>query len=326
MAKPKILVTGVPHMLQMEALADKFDFTYAVKKPYTREELLEAIPDQDGVVFFGFQADREFIDAAKNLKIIATASVGFDHVDIDYAQEKGIVVANTPEAVRVSTAETALALMLNVMRRIPSLNHKMHEGEWTPMADPRNQGASVQGKTLGIYGMGRIGKTFAKFAQMLGMEVIYHNRHQLDPKDEADLNVKYVSFDDLIQQADVLSLHAPATKETQHVINAQVFDAMKPTAFLINVARGVLVDQKALADALKQKQIAGAGLDVFENEPQVPDELTRFDNVVMTPHAGTGTIETQDAIFAEAMDNIDALLYDGKPTNMVNHVAKYEDK
>ncbi|MBS0949624.1 dihydrofolate reductase [Weissella minor] len=324
MTKPKILLTGLPHPDQIAEYSDRFEFTYATDKPYTREELLAQLPEQDGVVLFGYKADKEFIDTGANLKIIATNSVGFDHVDIDYAQSKGIVVANTPAAVRVPTAETALTLMLSVTRRFNEYNNKMHAGEWTPMTNVDNLGTSVQGKTLGIFGMGRIGKTMAGFGQMLGMDVIYHNRHQLSPEAEAEAGVKFVSFDELVQQADVLSLHAPATPETANIINADVFKAMKPSAFLINVARGALVNEADLEVALKEHQIAGAGLDVYADEPNVPAGLTQFENVVMTPHAGTGTVEAQTAIFVEALNNLVATLLDEQPTNMVNHVAKYE--
>ncbi|WP_307994961.1 NAD(P)-dependent oxidoreductase [uncultured Weissella sp.] len=317
MTKPKVLFTGELTPAVVETLSQDFEVTYPKDHPYTRAELLAALPDQEALVFFGYQVDQELVDAGKDLKVIATCSVGFDHIDLNYTREKGIVVANTPESVRVPTAEMALALMLDVTRNIMPLDDKMHAGEWTPMTNPANHATSVQGKTLGIFGMGRIGKTMAQFGQMLGMNVIYHNRHQLAPEAETAANVKYVTFEELVQQADVLSLHAPATTETTHIINADVFKQMKNSAFLINVARGALVNTSDLADALKQHEIAGAGLDVFENEPEVPMALTGFNNVVMTPHAGTGTVEAQTAIFEEAVSNVRAALA-GQPTNVVN--------
>lgn len=262
--------------------------------------------------------DKQMIDAAKNLKIISTYGVGFDHVDTEYAKENEIVVSNCPESVLRPTAELALTMILASARRIRYYDHTLREGVFLNADEYDNQGYSIEGKTLGILGMGRIAQQVARFAKALGMKVIYHNRHQLDEKIEAELDAKYVDFDELIKNADFLSLHAPATDETYHIINADVFKQMKDTAFLINVARGSLVDSDALISALKNDEIAGAALDVFENEPHPRQELVEMDNVIMTPHVGSATHVARFNLSKEAANNVLSFFKDGKAINQIN--------
>lgn len=254
------------------------------------------------------------IDAAKNLKMISTYGVGFDHVDIEYANEKGIVVSNCPKSV---FAELTLTMIMASARRLRYYDHALREGLFLDADEYDNQGYTIEGKTLGILGMGRIGQQVARFAKALGMKIIYHNRHQLDAKLE-ELNAKYVDFDILVKEADFLSLHAPATDETYHIINADVFKQMKETAYLINVARGSLVDSDALIAALKKGEIAGAALDVFENEPHPRQELVDMDNVIMTPHPGSATHIARYNLSKEAANNVLPFFKDGKAINKVN--------
>lgn len=185
--------------------------------------------------------------------------------------------------------ELTLTMIMASARRLRYYDHALREGVFLDADEYNNQGYPIEGKILGILGMGRIGQQVARFAKALGMKIIYHNRHQLDAKLEEELNAKYVDFDILVKEADFLSLHAPATDETYHIINADVFKQMKETAYLINVARGSLVDSDALIAALKKGEIAGAALDVFENEPHPRQKLVDMDNVIMTPHAGSAT-------------------------------------
>ena len=255
------------------------------------------------------------IDAAKNLKMISTYGVGFDHVDIEYANEKGIVVSNCPKSVLRPTAELTLTMIMASARRLRYYDHALREGVFLDANEYDNQGYTIEGKTLG---MGRIGQQVARFAKALGMKIIYHNRHQLYAKLEEELNAKYVDFDILVKEADCLSLHAPATDETYHIINADVFKQMKETAYLINVARGSLVDSDALIAALKKGEIAGAALDVFENEPHPRQELVDMDNVIMTPHAGSATHIARYNLSKEAANNILPFFKDGKAINKVN--------
>ncbi|GFP00534.1 glyoxylate reductase [Lactobacillus helveticus] len=275
---------------------------------------LDHIAAYDGVIVAKMIFDKQMIDAAKNLKIISTYGVGFDHVDTEYAKEKGIVVSNCPESVLRPTAELALTMILASARRLRYYDHTLREGVFLNADEYDNQGYSIEGKTLGILGMGRIGQQVARFAKALGMKIIYHNRHQLDEKLEA----KYVDFADLIKNADFLSLHAPLTDETYHIINADAFKQMKDTAFLINVARGSLVDSDALISALKNDEIAGAALDVFENEPHPRQELVEMDNVIMTPHVGSATHVARYNLSKEAANNVLSFFKDGKAINQIN--------
>lgn len=275
---------------------------------------LDHIAAYDGVIVAKMIFDKQMIDAAKNLKIISTYGVGFDHVDTEYAKEKGIVVSNCPESVLRPTAELTLTIILASARRLRYYDHTLREGVFLNADEYDNQGYSIEGRTLGILGMGRIGQQVARFAKALGMKIIYHNRHQLDEKLEA----KYVDFADLIKNADFLSLHAPLTDETYHIINADAFKQMKDTAFLINVARGSLVDSDALISALKNDEIAGAALDVFENEPHPRQELVEMDNVIMTPHVGSATHVARYNLFKEAANNVLSFFKDGKAINQIN--------
>lgn len=296
----------------------KRDFVVDHQPDATRAWILTHLGEYDGLLLAGTQADRELIDAGAKLKIITTFGVGYDHVDVDYARERGIVVANCPTSVRVPTAEMTLALMLATARRLHFYDHAMRQGTWVNVSQPVNMGTSLQGKTLGVYGMGRIGAAVARFGRMLGMRVIYHNRHRVAPELEQELDARYVDFATLVKTADVLTLHAPALSSTRGVFNAAVFNQMKDTAYLINAARGALVDQDDLVAALRDHQIAGAGLDVFVDEPAIPTALTKLDNVVLSPHAGTGTKEARLAIAREAANNLIAYLRDGQAVNRVN--------
>ncbi len=321
MSKAKILVLGGLRDDALTDLKEVCDITIGPvghRPDDDRQWVLDHIAEYDGVIVAKIIFDKQMIDTAKNLKIISTYGVGFDHVDTEYAKENEIVVSNCPESVLRPTAELALTMILASARRIRYYDHTLREGVFLNADEYDNQGYSIEGKTLGILGMGRIGQQVARFAKALGMKVIYHNRHQLDEKIEAELDAKYVDFDELIKNADFLSLHAPATDETYHIINADVFKQMKDTAFLINVARGSLVDSDALISALKNDEIAGAALDVFENEPHPRQELVEMDNVIMTPHVGSATHVARFNLSKEAANNVLSFFKDGKAINQIN--------
>lgn len=321
MSKAKILVLGGLRDDALTDLKEVCDITIGPvghRPDDDRQWVLDHIAEYDGVIVAKMIFDKQMIDTAKNLKIISTYGVGFDHVDTEYAKENEIVVSNCPESVLRPTAELALTMILASARRIRYYDHTLREGVFLNADEYDNQGYSIEGKTLGILGMGRIAQRVARFAKALGMKVIYHNRHQLDEKIEAELDAKYVDFDELIKNADFLSLHAPATDETYHIINADVFKQMKDTAFLINVARGSLVDSDALISALKNDEIAGAALDVFENEPHPRQELVEMDNVIMTPHVGSATHVARFNLSKEAANNVLSFFKDGKAINQIN--------
>lgn len=323
MTKQKVLVTGIIPEQGLKELQKEFDVTYTDGEPFSREWILAHIHEYDGLLLMGTKGDKELIDAGTNLKIIAVNAVGFDHVDIEYAKQKGIVVANAPQGVRVPTAEMTITLLLATVRHLYEYDKIVRSGKWVDVSEQRYMGMSLKGKTLGVFGMGRIGSTVGKFAQVLGMKVIYNDAYRLSGDLEKELNVEYVDFDTLVKDSDVITLHAPSLPSTNGKFNSEVFAQMKETAYIINAARGSLIKQDDLIDALKNHVIAGAGLDVFETEPNIPESLRVLDNVIMSPHAGTGTLEARIAIAAEASDNIISLLKDGQATNMVNKVEKY---
>lgn len=299
-------------------LEGKFDVIYPESKMFTKEEVMERIADIDVFVpNFSFQTNAEIIDAAKKLKLIANFGVGYNNIDTGYAASKGIVVTNTPQSVLEPTAELCFALMMATARKIAYYNHKLHSGvrlDWGIYGD---LGMPLYGQTLGIYGMGRIGQAVARRAVASGMNMIYHNRHQL-PKDIEDkYNARYVDFDTLLKESDIISLNAPATAETYHLMGEREFKQMKSTAILINTARGQLVDDKALAVALKTGEIYAAGLDVFEKEPKILPELLELDNAILTPHTGTGTHAARLDMTLEVAKNI-INFYEGGQIDKVN--------
>lgn len=317
MDKKKILVTGIVPKEGLRKLMDRFDVTYSEDRPFSRDYVLEHLSEYDGWLLMGQKGDKEMIDAGENLQIISLNAVGFDHVDTAYAKEKGIVVSNSPQAVRVPTAEMTFALILAASKRLAFYDSIVRSGEWIDPSEQRYQGLTLQGSTLGIYGMGCIGLTVANFAKAFGMTVVYNDVYRLPEDKEKELGVTYLEFDQLIETADVITIHAPALPSTIHKFNKDVFAKMKNRSYLINAARGPIVSEEALIEALKEGEIAGAGLDVFENEPQVSEGLRSLDNVIMSPHAGTGTIEGRRTLAEEAADNIIAF-FDGKPQNIVN--------
>lgn len=302
----KVLVTYQLPKAGLQPLFDKFEVIYPENKPaFSEKEMIEQAKDVDIVISVFLQKfSNRIIDNAPKLKIISNYGVGFNNIDVAYAAEKGITVTNTPDVVTEPTAEMAYGLMLSLMRRIDECSRKLRTNpdfEWGLM---KNLGSSPYGKTLGIYGMGNIGKAFARRAIAAGMTIIYNNRNRLSHKDEEMYSAKYVSFDELVAQSDVISLNCPLTDETKHKFDLSVFRKMKNSAYIINTARGPVIKESDLVEALKNKEIAGAGLDVFEFEPKINKELFKFDNVTMTPHTATGTHETRNELAALAAQNV----------------------
>lgn len=315
--KPKILVLDGLRQDAIGDLLNRCEVTLPERRQATdRQWVLDHIGEYDGVISAKMKFDREMLAAAKNLKIISTYAVGFDHVDLKAAQERGIVVANCPQSVLWPTAELDLTLLLACARRLRMLDQNLRAGKWLNGDVFENQGYDVHGRTLGILGMGRIGTQVARFGKMLGMKIIYHNRHHA--KSEAEVGAQLVDLDTLLAESDFLSLNAPATPETTGIINEGALKRMKKTAILINVGRGALVDEQALVKALQAGEIAGAGLDVFEHEPQVSAALKQMDNVVLTPHIGSATRQARYNLAQEAAKNITSYLLDGKVLNKVN--------
>ncbi len=316
MAKEKVLVTGIVPKEGLTELMEKFDVTYS-EEPFTREYVLENLHKYDALLLMGQKADKELIEAGKNLKLISLNAVGFDHVDIEFAKSKGIVVENSPQAVRVPTAEMTFALLLAATKRLAFYDKIVREGNWIDPSERKYQGLTLEGATLGVYGFGRIGQTVSKLAQSFGMKVLYHDTFRLSEEKEKELNVKYVEFDELLKNSDVITIHAPGLPTTKGKFNKEAFKKMKNRSYLINAARGPIIVEADLVEALKTGEIAGAGLDVFEFEPKVSEELRALDSVIMAPHAGTGTVEGRITLAKEAAENI-IEFFAGNLRNVVN--------
>ncbi len=267
-----------------------------------KEELINHVDDMDAlIVRSATKVRREMIDRAKNLKVIGRAGVGLDNIDVEYAKSKGIKVINTPGATSISVAELTIGLILAVMRKIAYGDRETRVGNWPKK---KCKGIEMYGKTLGIIGIGRIGREVAKRAKAFGMKVIYYDIFKLDEEKEKELGVEYRELDALISEADVISLHVPLTPETRHMINKDRIEKMKEGAIIINAARGGIVDEDALYDALKSGKLYGAALDVYENEPLKESKLFELDNIVFTPHIGAQTKEGQKRAGIEIAEKI----------------------
>lgn len=318
--KGKILVT---YRIPEESLTPLEDAGYSLIWPagdkMSTDDILDRIGECVAVVsVFGTKFPDEAFTLAPKLRIISNYGAGVDNINLQQATEKGIVVTNTPDEVTEPTAEMAIALMMSLAHRIPELDRRLRIRDRVRWGVMENLGTLLSGKTLGILGLGRIGKATARRAAALGMKVIYHNRHKLEDTVEKEIGVRYVSFDHLLGESDILSLHTPLTEETRHIIDRKAFLQMKNTALLINTARGAVIDEQALIETLRKGSIAGAALDVFEHEPEIPEALMKLDNVVIVPHIGTATLETRIAIGHRAALNILNFLDHNKADNAVN--------
>lgn len=261
--------------------------------------------------------DRPLLERAPRLRIVANAVVGYDNVDVAACRERGVVVCNTPDVLTEATADLAWALLLATVRRLPQAERSLRAGEFRGWTFDGYLGSDLAGRTLGILGMGRIGRAVARRAAPFGMRVIYHSRTRLSPGEEGALGAESVDWDTLLAASDVLSLHAPLTPETHHVLDRAALRRMRPGSFLINTARGALVDEAALTDALREGPLAGAGLDVFEREPEIHPGLLSLPNVVLLPHIGSATRETRTAMALLAARNIRAVLAGEAPLTPV---------
>ncbi len=254
---------------------------------------------------FGNRVPDGVLTAGGPLRILSNFGAGVDNINVSLATARGIVVTNTPDQVTEPTAELALALMLSLVRRVAEMARRLRQDKelvrWGVM---ENLGMTLQDKTLGIVGMGRIGRATARRALPFGMKIVYSQRHRMAMTEEQRYDATFLPLDELLATADVVSLHTPLTAETRHLIDAAALEKMKSTAVLVNTARGAVVDEQALIRALQEGKIAGAALDVFEHEPQIPDELLAFDNVVAVPHIGTAALDTRIAIGRQAAQNI----------------------
>jgi glyoxylate reductase len=322
--KPKLFITRELFPDVIEKLKQYYDvevWDRYHQPPY--EVLLEKVREVDALVsLLTDKIDCNLLQQAKRLRIIAQYAVGYDNIDVECATRLGIYVTNTPEVLTEATAELTWALILAVARRIVEADHFVRWGEWwrtkTAWHPTMMLGVELKGKTLGIVGLGRIGSRVAEIGKAFGMRVIYYDLIRKEDL-EKKLGIEYRDLDTLLQEADIVSIHTPLTKETYHIINEERLKKMKRTAILINTARGAVVDTEALIKALREGWIAGAGLDVFEGEPIPPNHpLTAFKNVVLVPHIGSATYEARHAMAELVAENLIAF-YEGRvPPTLVN--------
>ena len=290
---------------------------------FSRSELAARLAGQDAaIVGLKERIGAAEIAGATRLRIVANLSVGYDNLDLDALSAAGIAVSNTADVLNESVADYAWALMLGVARRMSAAERWLRAGHWHATEFKAWLGSDVRGRTLGILGMGRIGQAIAHRAAGFGMPVLYHNRSPLPEADERACNARYVDKQQLLRESDFLMLVLPLTAQTRHAIGAAELAQMKPTAVLINVARGGIVDDAALAVALREQRLAAAGLDVFEGEPTLHPALLELDNVVLSPHIASATTGTRHAMASVAVDNVLAMFghgpHAGRPPNILN--------
>jgi len=321
MAEPKIVVTRRIPEPAVEILREAGDVWVSPDdRPLEVSELHEAIAGADVVVtLLHDKVDDAFLDAAGDqLRAVCNVAVGFDNIDVPAATKRGVLVTNTPAVLTEATADLAMTLILAVTRRIGEGERLIRAREPWSWHMFMLLGTGLQGKTLGVVGMGAIGQSLARRAKAFGMEIVYSDARQAPPEVEQELGARRVELDELLRTADVVSIHAPLMDETRHLINAETLGLMKDSAYLVNSARGPIVDEAALVDALKAGQIAGAGLDVYENEPETHPGLVDLDNVVLLPHLGSATIETRTAMGVLAAENAVLALRGERPKTPVN--------
>lgn len=316
----KIFISGKIPQIAYDTLSKEFDVSmHNNLNLLSKEEIIKGLSGKDALLCsLSDKIDREIIESNPNLKIIANFGAGFDNIDIEAATENNIFVTNTPDVSTVSTAELTMALILGIARRIVEGDKIMREGKFTGWAPLYQLGTELSNKTLGIIGMGNIGKAVAKRAKAFDMNIIYYNRTPLDPLIEKELDCKYASLDEIISSSDFLTLHLSYNPSLHHLINEETLKNMKPTSYLINAARGPLIDEKALLRALQNKEIMGAALDVFEFEPAITKGLEELDNIILTPHIGNATIEARNSMAMIAANNIIEALNGIKPSNIIN--------
>ncbi len=312
----RIVVTGRVPDAAIEKLRAEHDVdAWPGPESIGREELLRRVAGTDAVLsLLTERIDGELLDAAgPQLKVVANVAVGYDNIDVPACAERSVVATNTPGVLTDATADIAFGLILMATRRLGEGERLIRSGQPWKWGMFFLLGSGLQGKTLGVVGMGGIGQATARRAKAFGMEIVYQSRSEIDPKIAAELGARRVELDELLTVSDVVSLHCPYGPATHHLIGAEQFAAMKSSAHLINTARGPIIDEAALAAALRGGRIAGAGLDVYEHEPRVHPELLDLENVALVPHLGSATVETRTAMAMLAADNARAVLGGEQP-------------
>jgi glyoxylate reductase len=318
-SKPAIFSTRQLFQAARTILDEQFNVDYWKGAELSRAELLKHVADKDGLIcLLTEKVDEELLSAAPKLRIAATVSVGYDNIDVPACTKHKVVATNTPGVLDDTTADFAWALLMAIARRLLEGDSWIRNGTWNGWDLDQLVGGDVWGKTLGILGFGRIGRGVARRAQGFHMRVLYNDAVRAPAEAERELNAEFVDRDRLFRESDFISLHVPLLPDTRHLISKDNLEKMKRTAFLVNTSRGPVVDEAALAEALENKKIAGAALDVFEHEPKVhPALLTRKD-VILTPHIASASLDTRTKMAVMAANNVIALFEGRRPPNALN--------
>ena len=316
--KEKVFITRPIPQAAVDILAAYFVTTHPSDTALKPAQLGEACRDVAGILCVGVRVNEEVLSQTPHLKVVANCAVGYDNIDVAGCTRRGIVVTNTPGVLTDATADLTFALLLAVARRVVELDKAVRAGQWQRWEFSAFWSSEVHHKTLGILGFGRIGQAVARRARGFGMHILYHSRHRVEEAIEREHGASYVDRETLLRESDFISLHVPHSQDAHHLIGAAELSQMKTSAFLINTARGKVVDEQALVEALKARRIAGAGLDVFEHEPHLHPELTQMDNTVLLPHVGSATSETRLKMATCAAENLVAVLQGRRAPNVVN--------
>ena len=317
--KPKVLITRKILPEALDYLKEYIDYEIgSLERGLTKEEIIQKIKDKEGLLSLLVDTiDKEVIDSAPSLRIIANCAVGYNNIDIHHAQKKKILVTNTPGVLTETTADLTWALIMAVARKIPQADQFTRRKKFRGWELDLFLGKEITGKRLGIIGMGRIGKAVASRAQAFSMEIVYSDPHRLTPEEEEKYKASALPLDKLLSTADIITIHASLNLQTFHLLSREKINLIRKDAILINAARGPIVDEKALAAALEKGQIWGAGFDVYEREPEIEAKLFSLENVVLLPHIASATYETRLKMATMAARNLVQGLKGEKPENLV---------
>lgn len=319
MSKPKVLSTRSLFPEARKILDANVDIEYWEPPERPRSELLRGVADKDGLIcLLTEKVNQELLNAAPKLRVAATVSVGYDNIDVDACTRRKVVATNTPGVLDDTTADFAWTLLMAIGRRIVEGDAWMRSGTWPGWDLDQLIGGDIWGKTLGIVGFGRIGRGVARRAHGFNMRILYSDAVRASAEVEKELHAEFVDRDALFRQADFISLHVPLLPETRHLISKENLAKMKRTAYLVNTSRGPVVDEAALVEALEKKQIAGAALDVFENEPKAHPALIPRKDVILTPHIASASIDTRTKMAVMAANNVVAFFNGRRPPNALN--------
>ena len=320
--KPIVTVTNIFPQVALDKLSSECDLKIN-RTSLTKEELKQKVSGSDAVIsYLTDRIDQDIIDRGTKLKIIANYGAGFNNIDVTYASERGIWVTNTPNVLHETTADLTWAMILGTARQIVSADRYTREGKFQGWGAKLFLGGDVYEKTLGIIGLGEIGRSVARRALGFNMRTLYHQRNRLPKKEEKKLNVGYATFEKILRESDFLTLHVPLTEETEYMIGNDEIALMKKTAYLIHTARGKVIDDYALVAALREGRLAGAALDVYEDEPELTEGMRELDNLMILPHIGSASFETRDKMALLVADNILDALEGKTPRSLVPSYPK----